>query len=71
MIFNLTLTLEVNLSVNIKADVTGRHIVLLKQQKKKDFCTKMEFSFPEVGLVHQYGCDFFVLEHQCGRRDVM
>ena len=42
--------------------MSSSHIGLLKQ--KKMFCIKIDFNSQRIGLLHQYGCHFFVLEHQ-------
>ena len=40
-------------------------------ETKESICIKIEFNSRRISLVHHHGRNFFVLEHQHGRCDVM
>ena len=48
----------------------GQHLCKFIETKE-NFCIRKEFNSQRIGLGHQHGRRFIVLEHQYGRRDVM
>ena len=48
----------------------GQHLCKFIETKE-NVSIRKEFNSHRIGLVHQHGRRFIVLEHQYGRRDVM
>ena len=48
----------------------GQHLCKVTGTKES-VCIRKEFNSQRIGLGHQHGRRFIVLEHQYGRRDVM
>ena len=49
----------------------GQHLSKLIRITKESVCIRKEFNSQRIGLEHQHGRRFIVLEHQYDGRDVM